>query len=232
MPTTTQLRALESVQLKAARMLLGCPTLIGSEAVRGDLDLPLLSSRKDVAKLKWQHRLHALPTSSSRFESFLYGRDVPRDVRGRQQRLFGQVCDDIWSSLVSFLRDVLTAPYPAFAKTVSLLMSRLSRRGTPHSLRGPSQPSLDLDCTTVSLRVQVSKSTYADTPMGTARLRLGFSSIPAPPCLHITALTTFAHMLMRRPAQFVIGQKSWRMCHISCLSVQLLQCSRVPFLPP
>jgi hypothetical protein len=122
-PTTTQSRALESVQLKAARMILGCPTLTGSEAVRGDLDLPLLSSRRDVAKLKWQHRLHALP--ASRFESILYSQEVPRGVRGRQRRLFGQVCDDIWSSLVSFSRDALTAPYPAF---VTALVSAVEER--------------------------------------------------------------------------------------------------------
>ena len=213
---TTQSRALEAVELKAARRYLGCPTLIGSEAVREDLDLPLLNSRRDVAKLKWQHRLHALP--ASRFESFLYSQEVPRGVRGRQRRLFGQVCDDIWSSLVSFremrlLRRTLR---------LSLLLSRLSRRGTPHSLRGPSQPSLGLDCTTVSLRVQVSRSNYADTPMGTARLILGFSSVPAPPCSHITALTTLTRLPTRNPARLVTGRKSWRMCYISCLFVQIM----------
>ena len=76
-----------------------------------------------MVHVKWQHRLHALP--ASRFESFLYGQEVPRGVRGRQRRLFGQVCDDIWSSLVSFSRDALTAPYPAF---VTALVSAVEER--------------------------------------------------------------------------------------------------------
>jgi hypothetical protein len=134
-------------------------------------------------------------------------------VRGRQRRLFGparpgpawpgrgQVCDGIWSSLVS-KREMRLLHHTLH---LSLLLSRLSRRGAPHSLRGPSQPSLGLDCRTVSLRVQVSSSTYADTQMGTARLRLGFNSVPAPPCLQFTALTSFARMLTRRPAQLVTG---------------------------
>jgi hypothetical protein len=121
------------VQLKAARMILGCPTLTRSEAVRGDLDLPLLSSRRDVAKLKWQHRLHALP--ASRFESFLYSQEVPRGVRGRHRRLFGQVCDDIWSSLISFSRDALTAPYPAF---VTALVSAVEERDAAVTTRSRS----------------------------------------------------------------------------------------------
>ena len=62
-PNAAQSRALESVQLKAARMILGCPTLTSSEAVRGDLMLPLLSSRRDIARLKWQHKVHHMSAS-------------------------------------------------------------------------------------------------------------------------------------------------------------------------
>ena len=99
LPSTAQSRALESVQLKAARMILGCPTLTASEVVRGDLGLPLLNSCRDVAKLKWQRRLQAMP--ESRFESFLYSQEVPTGVRGRKKRLLSQACDGIWSSFTS-----------------------------------------------------------------------------------------------------------------------------------
>ena len=74
MPTTAQSRALESVQLKASSCTddFGVSHITGSEAVRGDLDLPLLNSRRDVAKLKWQHRLHALPALSAQLWVFLH----------------------------------------------------------------------------------------------------------------------------------------------------------------
>ena len=58
-PSRVHCRALESVQLRAARLILGCPTLTAEEAVRGDLHLSLLSSRRDIAKLKWQHSLQS-----------------------------------------------------------------------------------------------------------------------------------------------------------------------------
>lgn len=122
-PTTAQSRALESVQLKAARMILGCPTLTPSEAVRGDLDLPLLSSRRDIARLKWQHRLHSLP--ASRFERSMYVQGVPRGVRGRHRRLFGQMCDATWASLSSLAQESLGRHYPAF---VSALVSAVQER--------------------------------------------------------------------------------------------------------
>ena len=98
-PSSVHCRALESVQLKAARLILGCPTLTASEAVRGDLHLSLLSSRRDIAKLKWQHRLHSL--SDSRLEKVLYLRVVPRGTRGRKRKLFMQTSDQIWLSLIS-----------------------------------------------------------------------------------------------------------------------------------
>ena len=113
-PNNAQCRALESVQLKAARVVLGCPTLTGSEAVRGDLHLALLSSRRDIAKLKWQHRLERLP--DSRLEKVLYLQAVPRGTRGRKRKLFIQTCHQIWLSLVSFPRESLSMSKSLFVR--------------------------------------------------------------------------------------------------------------------
>ena len=115
-PSSVHCRALESVQLKAARLILGCPTLTASEAVRGDLHLSLLSSRRDVAKLKWQHRLQSL--ADSRLEKVLYLRTVPRGIRGRKRKLFTQTCDQIWLSLMSFPRESLSLSRSVFARSL------------------------------------------------------------------------------------------------------------------
>ena len=57
LPTREHARALESVQLKAARMILRCPPWTNSDVTRADMGLQLLAFRRDIAKLKWQHRL-------------------------------------------------------------------------------------------------------------------------------------------------------------------------------
>ena len=115
-PSRVHCRALESVQLKAARLILGCPTLTASEAVRGDLHLSLLSSRRDIAKLKWQHRLQSF--ADSRLEKVLYLQAVPRGTRGRKRKLFTQTCDQIWLSLLSFPRASLSLSRSVFARSV------------------------------------------------------------------------------------------------------------------
>ena len=116
-PNTAQSRALESVQLKAARMILGCPTLTSSEAVRGDLMLPLLSSRRDIARLKWQHRVHHM--SSSSLEHQVYSRAAPCATRGRKRCMFGQVCDKVWRSLPILPQDSLSLHRSAFISSVT-----------------------------------------------------------------------------------------------------------------
>ena len=115
-PSSVQCRALESVQLKAARLILGCPTLTASEAVRGDLHLSLLSSRRDIAKLKWQHRIQSL--AESRLERVLYLQAVPRGTRGRKRKLFTQTCDQIWLSLMPFPRESLSMSRSVFARSL------------------------------------------------------------------------------------------------------------------
>ena len=74
-PTREHCRALESVQLKAARMILACPPMTSSDVTRADMGLQLLSSRRDVAKLKWQDRLQGL--LADRLERVLYDRGLP-----------------------------------------------------------------------------------------------------------------------------------------------------------
>ena len=74
-PTTQHARASESMQLKAARMILGCPSRPLSEVIRADLGLQLLRSCRENTKLKWQHRLHSL--LAVRLEQVLYEVGLP-----------------------------------------------------------------------------------------------------------------------------------------------------------
>ena len=49
----TQTSALESFLLGGAKKILGCSSRTCNEAVRGDMGLETLKSRRDKAKLKW-----------------------------------------------------------------------------------------------------------------------------------------------------------------------------------
>ena len=52
-----QASALEAIILGGAKKILGCSFKTYNEAVRGDMGLDTLSSRRDRAKLKWWHNL-------------------------------------------------------------------------------------------------------------------------------------------------------------------------------
>ena len=52
-----QASALEAIILGGAKKILGCSCKTCNEAVRGDMSLDSLSSRRDRAKLKWWHNL-------------------------------------------------------------------------------------------------------------------------------------------------------------------------------
>ena len=49
----SQARSLESIILDGAKRILGYPSKTCNEAVRGDMGLDTLQSRRDRAKLKW-----------------------------------------------------------------------------------------------------------------------------------------------------------------------------------
>ena len=56
---------MESVILDGAKRILGCSSKTCNEAVRGDMGLDTLQSRRDRAKLKWWYKLASLPEDST-----------------------------------------------------------------------------------------------------------------------------------------------------------------------
>ena len=56
----SQAGSLESI-LDGAKRILGCSSKTCNEAVRGDMGLDTLQSRRDRAKLKWWYKLATLP---------------------------------------------------------------------------------------------------------------------------------------------------------------------------
>ena len=57
----SQAGSLESIILNGAKRILGCSSKTCNEAVRGDMCLDTLQSRRDRAKLKWWYKLTTLP---------------------------------------------------------------------------------------------------------------------------------------------------------------------------
>ena len=82
------------------------------------MGLQLLSSRRDVAKLKWQHRLQGL--SADRLERVLYDRGLPAPAqsRGRHRRTWRQAVDSIWGTLPELDMQSLSLPSPEFTRGI------------------------------------------------------------------------------------------------------------------
>ena len=57
----SQAGCLESIIFDGAKVILGCSSKTCNEAVRGDMGLDTLQSRRDRAKLKWWYKLVTLP---------------------------------------------------------------------------------------------------------------------------------------------------------------------------
>ena len=57
----SQAGSLESIILDGAKRILGCSSKTCNEAVRGDMGLDTLQSRRDRAKLKWLYKLATFP---------------------------------------------------------------------------------------------------------------------------------------------------------------------------
>ena len=89
-----QANALESIILGGAKKILGCSSRTCNEAVRGDMGIDTLRSRRDKAKLKWWYKLASMP--EDRYPKQLFSQEwniKPR--RGRQRKTWGGVVDDL-----------------------------------------------------------------------------------------------------------------------------------------
>ena len=94
----SQARSLESIILDGAKRILGCSSKTCNEAVRGDMGLDTLQSRRDRAKLKWWYKLASLP--EDRYPKQLFNQEwniKPR--RGRQRKVWSRMVDDLFKSL-------------------------------------------------------------------------------------------------------------------------------------
>ena len=90
--------ALESIILGGAKRILGCSSKTCNEAVRGDMGLETLKSRRNRAKLKWWYKLATLP--EDRFPKQLFSQEWDQKPRrGRQRKTWGTVIDDLFVSL-------------------------------------------------------------------------------------------------------------------------------------
>ena len=113
------LRASRTVQLRTARMILGCPSRSSSDVIRADLGLQLLSSHRDIAKLKWQHRLHALPEDRLELTLYARGSPGPSNLRGKTRRSLSQVVAVILRTLPVFHPQSLGLPRRDFFRDLS-----------------------------------------------------------------------------------------------------------------
>ena len=94
----SQAGSLESIILDGAKQILGCSSKTCNEAVRGDMGLDTLQSRRDRAKLKWWYKLATLP--EDRYPKQLFNQEwniKPR--RGRQRKVWSRMVDDLFKSL-------------------------------------------------------------------------------------------------------------------------------------
>ena len=90
----SQADALESIILGGAKRILGCSSKTCNEAVRGDMGIETLKSRRDRAKLKWWYKLATMP--EDRFPKQLFSQEWDQKPhRGRQRKTWGRVIDDL-----------------------------------------------------------------------------------------------------------------------------------------
>ena len=89
----SQAGSLESIILDRAERILGCSSKTCNEAVRGDMGLYTLQSRRDRAKLKWWYKLVTLP--KDRYSKQLFNQEWNiKPHRGRQRKVWSRLVDD------------------------------------------------------------------------------------------------------------------------------------------
>ena len=127
----SQAGSLESIILDGAKRIFGCSSKPCNEAVRGDMDLDTLQSRRDRAKLKWWYKLATLP--EDRYPKQLFNQEwniKPR--RGRQKKVWSRMVDDLFKSLDidkgEWLEDIERGDSSFLACVEECISERESRR--------------------------------------------------------------------------------------------------------
>ena len=92
-----QAGSVESIILDGAKRILGCSSKTCNEAVRGDMDLDTLQSRRDRAKLKWWYKLATLP--EDRYPKQLFNQEWNIKPRRGRQKVWSRMVDDLFESL-------------------------------------------------------------------------------------------------------------------------------------
>ena len=82
-----QASALEAIILGGAKKILGCSSKTCNEAVRGDMGLDSLSSRRDRAKLKWWNNLCTIKGDPRQLFDQVW---EVKPHRGRQRKVWGK----------------------------------------------------------------------------------------------------------------------------------------------
>ena len=94
----SQAGSLESIILDGAKRILECSSKTCNEAVRGDMGLDTLQSRRDRAKLKWWYKLATLP--EYRYRKHLFNQEWnTKPHRGRPRKVWSRKVDDIVKTL-------------------------------------------------------------------------------------------------------------------------------------
>ena len=80
----SQSGSVESIILDGAKSILGCSSKTCNKAIRGDLGLVTLQSRRDGTKLKWWYKLATMP--EDRYPKQLFNHKWNTKQRRGQQR--------------------------------------------------------------------------------------------------------------------------------------------------
>ena len=103
-----QTASLESIQLGAAKKILGCSSKTCNEAVRGDMGLESLKGRRDRSKLKWWYKVNKL--DNERYPRVLLDAEWEvKPCRGRQRKTWMKVINELLLQLDLDSQEVLAA---------------------------------------------------------------------------------------------------------------------------
>ena len=114
-----QTASLESIQLGAAKKMLGCSSKTCNEAVRGDMGLESLKGRRDRCKLKWWYKVNSL--NAERYPRLLLDSEWEvKPCRGRQRKTWRKVISELLLQLNLDSQEILAEDY-----NVNLFLERV-----------------------------------------------------------------------------------------------------------